>query len=69
MMRHTTVTCDRCREPIDAGMTVLEIVGTSDPTMARMPFDLCGKCTMSLREWLRCPEATEAPTPVEVTSK
>ena len=68
-MKHTSVTCDRCRRPIETSMVLLEIVATSDPAMACGNVDLCGQCAASLRAWLCEPGDIEARPPIEAIAR
>jgi hypothetical protein len=55
-----TVTCDRCREPIESGRVVLRVeTGASQPgwlidqKTGRPSVDLCSVCFTTLTKWLR----------------
>jgi hypothetical protein len=68
-MTHTTITCDRCRSPIESGRTRLTVEGSAarpplpvDPQSGRQVLDLCSPCLGLLGMWLSNP--AEDPKPV-----
>ncbi len=54
-MRNVHVTCDRCRESIEACASVLELVAGDIRRDGAERIDLCPGCVAGFRTWLRGP--------------
>lgn len=65
-MRKTSVTCDRCREPIAEGVSVMSVTIPAGGLAATLhePIDVCRGCADAFLAWLRAKPAAEGGEPI-----
>ena len=54
-MKNVRTTCDKCREQIEAGGSVLTVAFGALAARLHEPLDLCPQCSGAFVEWLSQP--------------